>query len=601
MAEAQLMRNVELELAGSGSSLGKLELPGSFFNSSSSWLDLQTLVHKHLGLLMHSKTIMTASVTLCDLTCLLKHPRLLRLFDEHNGPELTKADIRCSDFSTWRSWISSLTTSTTLTKSKVLAVAVYAVNNISRWDFSQKYIRLQTSGELFRQDKECVLAVVACDGCQLFYASQYFGDDEQVVSAAVRNTGAALCNASRRLRHDPNMLLLALETCSHVSIPGVFMQDCDFAKQVVAKQPKYLNLVPHESITTDLEQRRRFMEVLAVAATHKDVDLGWIDRWMWDRYMLLDAVKVNPSACRHAADLATDFDVRPVLHHHGYLLMHTPVHEHTRDFVLDQVAKNGLMLEYATKFQQDKDVVLAAVRSNGKAIKYACRLLQDDQDVVLEAVCNCAHALHHASTRTRLLKEVALAAVARRGATLNMLYEPLKSDEEVVLSAIHQDGTAIQFAGSLKRNKTIVQDALLQTIKALQHVEASEENYCFAVQHHVDALSYINTFPPMSAQRILFVAVAANPAALQFVQQKHFVEWSNQVMLTSEEVICMLARHFVTCCLQKNMPQHELLAIAELSCSETLFLNIMRELDLATHLVNPATPATPATQAKMVL
>ena len=72
----------------------------------------------------------------------LPHKRLLRLFDEHNGSELTQADIRHADFRAWRSWLRGLES----VDSKGLSVAVYAVADIPRRDFAQKWISL-TSAE----------------------------------------------------------------------------------------------------------------------------------------------------------------------------------------------------------------------------------------------------------------------------------------------------------------------------------------------------------------------------------------------------------------------------------------------------------------------
>merc|ERR1712039_112689 len=66
-----------------------------------------------------------------------------------------------------------------------------------------------------------------------------------------------------------------------------------------------------------------------------------------------------------------------------------------KEFILDAVSQNGLVLQYA-KFQDDKDVVLEAVSQNGLVLQYAYKF-QEDQDIVLAAVKKDLKALEHAS------------------------------------------------------------------------------------------------------------------------------------------------------------------------------------------------------------
>ena len=58
-----------------------------------------------------------------------------------------------------------------------------------------------------------------------------------------------------------------------------------------------------------------------------------------------------------------------------------------KDFVLEQVKKNGLAFYYASKeFKNDKEIVLAAVKKNGDAIRYASKELINNTEILLEAI-----------------------------------------------------------------------------------------------------------------------------------------------------------------------------------------------------------------------
>ena len=78
-----------------------------------------------------------------------------------------------------------------------------ALRNISKLKFSDKEF------ELFRNNKEVVLAAVKQDFNALLYASDKLKDDKEVVLEAVKQNGEALNYVSDRLKDDKDVLNVA--------------------------------------------------------------------------------------------------------------------------------------------------------------------------------------------------------------------------------------------------------------------------------------------------------------------------------------------------------------------------------------------------------
>ena len=74
-----------------------------------------------------------------------------------------------------------------------------------------------------------------------------------------------------------------------------------------------------------------------------------------------------------------------------------PTLQADRAFMLDAVAQNGLVLQYASEtLQNDRSLVLAAVTQNGLALQYVCDALREDREIILAAVNQNDEALQYA-------------------------------------------------------------------------------------------------------------------------------------------------------------------------------------------------------------
>lgn len=65
----------------------------------------------------------------------------------------------------------------------------------------------------------------------------------------------------------------------------------------------------------------------------------------------------------------------------------SPVLKEDREFVLEMLKINGLVLEYVSpEFQADRELVLEAVKQNVSALEYASPKLKADREFILEVV-----------------------------------------------------------------------------------------------------------------------------------------------------------------------------------------------------------------------
>lgn len=153
-----------------------------------------------------------------------------------------------------------------------------------------------------------------------------------------------------------------------------------------------------------------------------------------------------------------------------------------KDYILEEVAKNGLILNKASEvLKNDKEVVLMAVQNQGRALCAASKTLKNAKEIVLIAIQNDANALSCASEKLKDNEEVVLSAIQQRISTLqyasHRLQEKLKTyieNKQLILSMVQKNGQELQYASTaLKNDKDIVLAAVQQYPDALQY--ASEE------------------------------------------------------------------------------------------------------------------------------
>ncbi len=216
---------------------------------------------------------------------------------------------------------------------------------------------------------------------------------------------------------------------------------------------------------------------------------------IFDKDIVLAAVKKNGMALRHIADAIKQYQIRrddetiyeivkEAVSNCGYSIKYAPndlknneeikraVNEnqevrtegyeglnYDRDIVEAAVTQNGMALKYAPGFQNDPEIVSKAVSQNGRALEYAPEL-QNDRGIVKKAVSQDGGALDFA----RDFKDdrgIVETAVSNNGAALHWASDELKKDYRIVKIAVSNHYEAIEYADEEFQNDPGIADAAL--------------------------------------------------------------------------------------------------------------------------------------------
>ena len=260
-------------------------------------------------------------------------------------------------------------------------------------------------------------------------------------------------------------------------------------------------------------------------AKYPPIDL---DVMMRDKTFVLEAVKKDGSALRHASDeLKADKDVvlAALERWIGALQFAAPELLADREFMLEAVKIDSDALEFASpEPRADREVVLAAIEKSGASLKYAVEELQDDKEVVLAAVKNPdifrSGPLQFASKRLRADKEVVLEAVKSRGAALEYASDALRADKDVVLAAVNCDGCALEYVSDeLRVDKEFMLEVVKRNGNALRfasdELKADKEFMLDAVKQCGRVLEYASD-ELKADKEVVLAAVKQDGWALQY-------------------------------------------------------------------------------------
>jgi hypothetical protein len=475
-----------LEHAGSGSLLGCISVSESTFDAQTScWLDLQDMVYLHLQ--QHARW------------CVPSRSQLLRLFNEHNGPELTSVSAvsSCEVSARWWEFVQQLTHlfATQHTSTKVLVVMTYDDLDYGRSNLSHYWASLSDNAA-WQDDKLCVMEATARDFYELDHASSSVREDIQVLYTALSYEVAAAASESMQdrqtrqhlrqylslarrprqsstrlsatdkttcckthqtydLQHVGDLLLLLLSRKPHqycclakfstrhylTKVLHLF-NDYNFALKAVQANPHCLSA---------FDKRKSFCKdrTIMLAAVQQDgTFLTQADQSLaLDEELVATALKRCLNGPRFllpyvdARLVDNSPKVAALMHENGYMLEHLVRRGSVidRQTVLDQVAKCGSQLVYAQKHFRiyDKQVMLAAVKHNGFLLRKASPSLRSDRDVVLAAVTQAGAALQYADL-LRSDKEIALVALAHDCTALYHISHSLQSDMQIIEAAVRQ-------------------------------------------------------------------------------------------------------------------------------------------------------------------
>ena len=544
---------VALEAAGSGTSYGTLDISAILIDFTSCFVDLQQLIFKQANSTPTQDTqdIQTKPclhVFLRSLACASQ----IRIFAGHGGPELTDINMT-PDFYNWSSWLTTL---------KQNADVVLAITTYDLLDFVRKQVvgRGWASIKDFPvalNDKQCALVLVGLDGRYLQDTSEVLQDDEQVVTAAVKQTYEAFMFASQRLQCQESIALLLLQTHKNLPLPYSMLRT--LKKRINTPSFALQAVQIHGAWLYDLEQIDKQTVLCAVSnyapalqyardfQTDTDVVRAAMKANIEDVITLMHSVPLIEQTCRQLANNPLETDIAALLYDKGYALMFSNQTNVDHDLMLDQAGKRGWaladsslrhadnmaclkdvvlaavlnepqVLEFAADWlQNDKEVVLEAVALDGLALEYASETLKADKDVVLIAVAQNGFALQYAGETLKAVKDVVLAAVAEDGRALEYASDALKMDVEVVLAAVRQYGMALRYAHvSLRRNPGVQVAAVAQNGIALKYaIDFDEDVVTKAVKQNGLSLQYAAAF--RFSKDIVLRAVSQNGNALRYV------------------------------------------------------------------------------------
>ena len=124
-----------------------------------------------------------------------------------------------------------------------------------------------------------------------------------------------------------------------------------------------------------------------------------------------------------------------------------------RQFVLNVVACNGMLLASAENFKNDKAIVLAAIRQDKYAFNYASKELMMDREFALNAVA-CNGMLLASAEKFKNDKAIVLAAVKQDGRALQYAGAEMKKDMDFALTAITENSEAFDFFDEELKNSS---------------------------------------------------------------------------------------------------------------------------------------------------
>ena len=534
------------------------------------------------------------------------------------------------DFHTWSSW---LTTLKQHADSSDTADVVLAITTYDLLDFVRKQVvgRGWASIKDFPvalHDKECALVLVGLDGRYLKNTSKVLQDNEQVVTAAVKQTYKAFQFASQRLQRQESIALLLLQT--HKDLPYSMLRTLKghfntpfFALQAVQIHGAWLYDVEQIDKQTVLCAVSNYVPALQYARdfqTDTDVVRAAMKANIHDVITRMHALPLVEQTCRQLANDPLETDIAALLYDKGYaLLFSNQTNDH--NLMLDQASKRGWTLADSTCYAENmaclKDVVLAAVLNEPLALEFAGAWLQNDKEVVLEAVALDGLALEYASETLKADKDVVLVALAQNGLALQYadtvfkkdpcvqlaavaqnglaLQYAVNFDKDIVLKAVEQNGMSLRYAASFRVDKEVVLKAVSQNGEAwryagddsLDSVHEDPEVVQAALDQSMQAYHLVCNFvteemavsaakrhgsealfllrPSLHTKDVVFAALQTQPQALRNLQPADCATRCKQIEL---------ARHFVECW------PGEAAAEAQLCLSRELCMRIMYEIYL---------------------
>jgi hypothetical protein len=144
-----------------------------------------------------------------------------------------------------------------------------------------------------------------------------------------------------------------------------------------------------------------------------------------------------------------------------------------RNFILEFIKKDGLLLRYAMKdIQNDFEIVFMAISQNSRSYEFASERLKNTDKIIRKALdCPRNNVLEFSMDFLRDNEEIVMKSVMHCGNTLRFASERLKNNFNVVMTAVQQNGFALKYAPrNIRFNFDICQAALKQNKNAAKYI-----------------------------------------------------------------------------------------------------------------------------------
>ena len=192
-----------------------------------------------------------------------------------------------------------------------------------------------------------------------------------------------------------------------------------------------------------------------------------------------------------------------------------------KEFIIEQLRKNGLNLQYIPiNMKSDRDVVLAAVSNNGGALQFASDDLRDDREIVDVAISSVLPAIRFSDAlrgnKSFVMSEAKCLDTFESnhliGFSFRDLSEELRNDVEVAKIAIEYSGSNLKYAGAGIRYwcKDLVLSAVSSckfgTLQYVHHhspLRLDTDIITAAVAHDWTNIQFLSTKTSMEVKKIL--------------------------------------------------------------------------------------------------
>ena len=335
--------------------------------------------------------------------------------------------------------------------------------------------------DIFKSDKEVVMAAVTGHGDNLEYAADSLKADKEVVLAAINNSGSALRFSADNLKEDPEILIASLRNYGSLEhFPDHLKANKKFVLGTVAIDGENLEYASDElkadkeivrvaikntsrSLEYASEALRADREIVLEAMKNGGVDFRYIDeKFKADKEVVLEAVKSDNNLLYQISDeLKADKEiyVAAVESDNGtFHVEHAPDSlKADKEFILSIIQSDEYgfnVLEHASdEIKSDKELILSIIQSyeyGYDVFRYISDDLKEDKDFTIEAIKTNPECFEHIARAFKNDKGIVLEYISNiKNKNECEIPEKYRTDKDVVLADLKNQGTLLGEAAEI--------------------------------------------------------------------------------------------------------------------------------------------------------